>query len=357
MTLLYTEAARLLTQVLEARDAERLSALIASRPDYFARASANAMARFSAHDDIVALEMLAGRGAQVDALTPDGETALCAAARAGAMGATHWLLARGADLELRKDERRNETPLIAAVCAGRRKIVEALVARGANVAATFGDPPRNALDCALSNSDAALAEILRQAGARESVAAPTPEWIIDRLQDEVVANNLDLTRDASALRAFFLDAGARFNHGGKGQASNAHVLFSLESGFVDISFVAGRVVNPFAARLSPALKRVADLPHWRRYYELLDREQTTLTTMTGKKIETRPPPPETPEPCADIAQLRKAIGEAIVDVVMPVDGQGPFATLNKAPGCQFSIQDDEDWNWPDERALGQSNLL
>ena len=108
-------------------------------------------------------------GANVDATTNTGETALMAAARSGAEGAARTLLEYGATVDQR--DRDGWTALMFAVRSGARKVVQALLADGAdsNTHSGYGWTP---LHFAVQEGDANVLRILLAAGADPNEPEP-----------------------------------------------------------------------------------------------------------------------------------------------------------------------------------------
>jgi ankyrin repeat protein len=118
---------------------------------------------------------------------PDGWTALHLAAHHGHRQLVEALLARGADLHARSRNAMENTPLHAAAAGRRAEIADLLLAHGADVrAAAAGWTP---LHLAAGNGSVELAEVLIAAGADVEARGPdgqTPLAIaVERRHDRV----------------------------------------------------------------------------------------------------------------------------------------------------------------------------
>jgi len=115
------------------------------------------------HTDVVAV--LIESGAQIDAHTPAGETALTLASNSGSLAAVELLLSRGAELEHREVAR---TPLMVAAASGHLHVVDHLLEVGAFVDATvpgYQDRPERAVDLAERKGHRSVVDRLLAAGA------------------------------------------------------------------------------------------------------------------------------------------------------------------------------------------------
>jgi len=119
------------------------------------------------HTDVVAV--LIENGAQLDAHTPAGETALTLASNSGSLAAVELLLSRGAELEHREVVR---TPLMVAAAGGHLHVVDHLLEAGALVDATvpgYQDRPERAVDLAERKGHSSVVERLLAAGSAPPV--------------------------------------------------------------------------------------------------------------------------------------------------------------------------------------------
>jgi ankyrin repeat protein len=106
----------------------------------------------------------------LNAHSPEGWTALHLAAHHGHRRLVEALLARGADLHARSRNAMENTPLHAAAAGRRAEIADLLLAHGADVrAAAAGWTP---LHLAAGNGSVDLAEVLLAAGADLETRAP-----------------------------------------------------------------------------------------------------------------------------------------------------------------------------------------
>ncbi len=127
------------------------------------------------HPEVVRL--LLARGAAVEARDRDGRTALMIAVAQGQAAAAGALLDHGADVDARVTvapgaNRRDWahagwTALMFAVKRGDATLVKALLARGAAVDVKAADHATTALSLASAQSSRSIADLLRQAGAKE----------------------------------------------------------------------------------------------------------------------------------------------------------------------------------------------
>ena len=93
------------------------------------------------------MEVLVRAGLAVDELTGDGVgTPLMSAAGQGHYAACEWLLDHGADINHRLGV--SATPIYSAIFSKSFDLVNLFVERGADLRATFGDPPRNVISYA-----------------------------------------------------------------------------------------------------------------------------------------------------------------------------------------------------------------
>jgi ankyrin repeat protein len=110
------------------------------------------------------------RGADVNARTSSGETALEAAAWSGSVPLVEALLARGANVNARNAQ--GATPLLAAVKEGRSPVVKLLLARGANANANAGvSQGYSSLSLARYFGFKDIERLLRRAGATTQASA------------------------------------------------------------------------------------------------------------------------------------------------------------------------------------------
>ncbi len=111
-------------------------------------------------------------GADVNLKTESGDTPLAWAASSGNFDFVKALLAAGADVNMTDSS--GKTPLMQAVSSGDEKIVKLLLEAGSDVNASWVvnglDFGVTALGMAVENGNTALAEILRERGAREGEA-------------------------------------------------------------------------------------------------------------------------------------------------------------------------------------------
>lgn len=102
-------------------------------------------------------------GADVNAISKRGRTALKYAVESGLMKIVEMLIEYGADV---KGCTNSGTPLMSAAYHGRTKIAELLLTSGAEVNKKFSDG-RTALKCALLYRHSGTVEMLRKHGAKE----------------------------------------------------------------------------------------------------------------------------------------------------------------------------------------------
>jgi ankyrin repeat protein len=161
---------------------------LASAESFFAAAAAGDVVRL-----ISSLDVPAGL---LNAHSPEGWTALHLAAHHGHRRLVEALLARGADLHARSRNAMENTPLHAAAAGRHAEIADLLLAHGADVrAAAAGWTP---LHLAAGNGSAELAEVLLAAGADLEARAPdgrTPLAIAVERRHRAVA---DLLRSRGA---------------------------------------------------------------------------------------------------------------------------------------------------------------
>jgi len=117
----------------------------------------------------IAAVVLVGCGGKVQQATtvnPEADVALLGAAYDGNIEVARQQLAEGADVNVKDRDYRNETPLQYAAKEGHTKVVELLIANGANVNAisVYGVP----LDEAVERDETEIAELLRKNGAKTS---------------------------------------------------------------------------------------------------------------------------------------------------------------------------------------------
>lgn len=106
------------------------------------------------------MEILVSAGIPVEKLTDDEEeTALHTAAGQGQGRACEWLLNHGADIN--HGLGRQATPIFSAVFSNSLDLVDFFAARGADLSATFGDPPVDLLSYAEQYGTPEIAAYLR----------------------------------------------------------------------------------------------------------------------------------------------------------------------------------------------------
>jgi ankyrin repeat protein len=106
------------------------------------------------------MAVLVEAGLSIDRLTDDGRsTPLATAAGQGHYRACEWLLDHGADINHGLGQ--SATPISSAIFSRSPELVELFVARGANLAATFGDPEIDIIRYAERHGTAAIVDFLR----------------------------------------------------------------------------------------------------------------------------------------------------------------------------------------------------
>lgn len=125
-------------------------------------AGASVLTEAARFDRVAMLDWLAARGAD---LAKEGGAALVGACHAGAVGAVAWLLQRGAPVDCRNEYA--WLPLHFAAYGGHARIVDALLAAGADPAATCGRG-RTARSWATEAGHAAIVATLAAAERRPS---------------------------------------------------------------------------------------------------------------------------------------------------------------------------------------------
>lgn len=139
-------------------------------------------------------------GADVNLKTESGDTPLAWAASSGNFDFVKALLAAGADVNMTDSS--GKTPLMQAVSSGDEKIVKLLLEAGSDVNASWVvnglDSGVTALGMAVENGNTALAEILRERGAREG-EAPSADFTTAPLPS---AENVN-TPDAAGFTPLF----------------------------------------------------------------------------------------------------------------------------------------------------------
>ena len=164
--------------------------------------------------------MLVKAGADVDARTGTGATALMFAAASGDTVSVKALIAGGADLEA-KEREREQTPLIFAAAANRVEVVKVLLAAGANKNAATKVVDLMALSANGENPDgrnlAAKPETLNGAAARGAATPRTPL--------------------AARPRKPGLDRGYLINEQVHTQGGMTPLLFAARQGYTDVALV------------------------------------------------------------------------------------------------------------------------
>lgn len=151
---------------IDAADAVGLDALLAAHPDavrFSSLSLGSFMHQAARRGHISVMETLWRHGADLDASRQDSaRTPLHLAARHGHVAACEWLLARGASVA--RPTPRDVPVLVHAVLGRSWAVVQALLARGADVNDIYGEPPQTALDVALKLGQHELADQLRDRG-------------------------------------------------------------------------------------------------------------------------------------------------------------------------------------------------
>jgi ankyrin repeat protein len=133
--------------------------------DFLLQGENGAMLRAAADGNMFKVDKLLNAGANVDAKTPEGATALMGAVYYGYPQTSRLLMERGADVNARTD--RGVTALHYAAQQGHTAIVEELLRKGADPdpVSAEGNTPL-ALARAAGHQD--VAELLRMAGATDA---------------------------------------------------------------------------------------------------------------------------------------------------------------------------------------------
>lgn len=109
--------------------------------------------------DIMAI--LADAGLQIDQPTTDGsDTALSIAAGQRRYQACIWLLDHGADINYELGKK--ATPVFSAIYGNSLEIVTLFAERGADLTATFGDPPRDVIGFSETYGTPQITALLRE---------------------------------------------------------------------------------------------------------------------------------------------------------------------------------------------------
>lgn len=126
-------------------------------------------------EDIVLLESLMAKGANVNMQIPRGVTLLWLAASMGNTESTKSLMAKGADVNYQATGGR--TCLMVGIRSGKLGIVKMLMAKGADINAVtqYGDTALTALSVAAGEGNIEMVKTLIEAGANVS-AIETPLW-------------------------------------------------------------------------------------------------------------------------------------------------------------------------------------
>ncbi len=123
--------------------------------------------------DLAPLQALVEKGADVNAKGKDGQTALMAAALAGATDNARFLIKKGALVNAQDNEGR--APLIYAVQSGKANIVELLLDKGADVNAVDDRKGETALMYAACEGDADIVQVLLDGRAEVNAMAKNGE--------------------------------------------------------------------------------------------------------------------------------------------------------------------------------------
>jgi ankyrin repeat protein len=111
------------------------------------------------------VRLLLDMGADVNARTGGGYTALMGAAENGHASVVKLLLAKGADVKV-KNKDNGYTALFYAIQSGKTEVVRLLIAAGADVNARAGAYGKSVLQTAADKDDIEIIKILRAAGSR-----------------------------------------------------------------------------------------------------------------------------------------------------------------------------------------------
>ena len=148
-------------------------------------------------NDVKLVKELIDEGADVNkALTTDGDTPLCIAARYGQLDVAQLLLDRGA--EVNKADRYGSTPLYIAARYGQLAVAELLLDKGAevNLANTYGATP---LWIAVQEGKLDVAKLLIDKGADVNKAETTygraPLWVAEKYGHTEIVNLLREAQD------------------------------------------------------------------------------------------------------------------------------------------------------------------
>ena len=128
---------------------------IEGRDDY----GESALMYAAAADKVTVLEALIDRGAEVDGRNVHGAAALMLASSAGALGSIEILLNRGADINARNKV--GMTALMTAAYHNQAEAVSLLLSRGADAAMRRGVKRKTALDIAVEEGNLEVIDLLR----------------------------------------------------------------------------------------------------------------------------------------------------------------------------------------------------